>query len=681
MVAKKVMLVLGVLLIAISCSMALPVFSAPTPSNNTPYGDYQLILNISDDSAMDWCSFEIDGVNQSGTLSDDFLSCWYELPQTSKYVGHNYSVIGYDSVSATEYATDIRNIPYYGCGYINESLTTLQTNVFFNGSWTACFIWTGSSQVLDGNGYWVDGGSADNNVVILADYTDGTTVKNLKIINFATGLACGDTCSNTIYENNTLINTTFNALYMGATTGGIIRNNYVNGFHDTGVSFGNTYNYAIKVYGNTIIGYNQSLYGGDTEYGILLTNFGDDFEFYNNNISNILTDGIYAVCSPSSLTNVRIHNNHISSSYGYGINTNGLTNLTLNNNHLTDNANGIYLANDNDILAGNNIDSSTGIGIMMDNLNFANQYVSINQDVMDGTKFYLTDIQDTGEKYSLSPTTLFSLPLGEVNVGNKKIDFSSISGTPILDYMRMYWSVGDTSGMNETSLTLRIYDTGIWTLLSSQPNTISNVIEVWNVSSYGAMAILGMYLEPPSFDFDAITIDSFESGLTNQVKLHIYAKANDSIISYCDIRTNNYVDEDKYYWSSNPYTAELNRTVVIEKTDDNKIKLYCADINGDVASSNYISVSSSKAFDTWMVWACLLGSVLLLLYAIKSENLFFGIFASLGFLVFVKLSEGAFMTEIESLVPVFFWIKVVFAISLVLLIAQLFLKQAKSEIS
>ena len=61
--------------------------------------------------------------------------------------------------------------------------------------------------------------------------------------------------------------------------------------------------------------------------------------------------------------------------------------------------------------------------------------------------------------------------------------------------------------------------------------------------------------------------------------------------------------------------------------------------------------------------------------------MFFGIFASLGFLVFVKLSEGAFITEIESLVPVFFWIKVVFAISLVLLIAQQFLKQAKSEIS
>ena len=162
MVAKKVMLVLGFLLIAISCSMALPVFSAPTPSNNTPYGDYQLILNISDDSAMDWCAFEIDGVNQSGTLSDDFLSCWYELPQASKYVGHNYSVIGYDSVSAVEYATDLRNIPYYGCGYVNESVK-LKTNVSFNGSWATCFQYIASSLTIDGNGYTVDGGSADMN--------------------------------------------------------------------------------------------------------------------------------------------------------------------------------------------------------------------------------------------------------------------------------------------------------------------------------------------------------------------------------------------------------------------------------------------------------------------------------------------------------------------------------------
>jgi hypothetical protein len=681
MVAKKIMMVLGILLIAISCSMAVPVFTSPTPSNNTPYGDYQLILNISDDSAMDYCNFEIDGVNQSGTLSDDFLSCWYEMPQVAKYVGHNYSVIGYDSVSSVEYATDFRNIAYYGCGYINETLTTLKTNVSFNGSWVACFIWTGNSMTLDGAGYLVDGGSADWNVVMLADYTDGTTVKNLKVRNFATGLACGDSCSNVLYENNTLTNITLNALYMGATAGGIVRNNYVNGFHDTGISFGNTYDYNIQVYGNTVIGDNEELYYGDTEYGIYVGASGNTIDIHNNNISNVLTTGIYLTATaPSNLFDVNVYNNRIIG-VPYGITTILIENITITNNRIINSSSlGLYLANHFDTLSNNQYINNT-VAIDFDCANFDNQYIVATDEIIDGTRFYLSDIQAYLEAYQLSPTTLYNIPVGKANYNNVKLKYEALSGVPVIDYMRFYWNSGNSENLNESSITLENYNTGVWTMLADQPNIALNVIELWNISMYGDMALLSSIAQATSLEFSSITIDKLESGLTNQVKLHIYAEVNDSTIAYCDIRTNNYVEEDRYYWSANPYSPILNRTIVIEKTEDNRVRLYCASITGDTAYSNYVSIKSSQAIPDWLVWACLVGSVILLIYAIKSENLFYGIFASLGLLVFVKLSEGAFLSEVESLVPVFFWIKVVYGVCLTLLMAQHFLKQAKSEIS
>jgi len=198
------------------------------------------------------------------------------------------------------------------------------------------------------------------------------------------------------------------------------------------------------------------------------------------------------------------------------------------------------------------------------------------------------------------------------------------------------------------------------------------------------MLVLGILIIAIScttaLNFNAISIDGYQSGLTNQVKLHLYAETNESVISYCDIRSGNDVDENIYYWSSNPYSLILNRTVVVEKNDDYKIRLYCVDINNSVASSNFISIKSSQAIPDWLVWACLLGSVLLLIYAFRSENMLYGIFASLSFLLFVKMSEGAFLTDIESLVALFFWIKVVFATCLVILIAQIGFKQSKKEI-
>jgi len=183
--------------------------------------------------------------------------------------------------------------------------------------------------------------------------------------------------------------------------------------------------------------------------------------------------------------------------------------------------------------------------------------------------------------------------------------------------------------------------------------------------------------------FSTITITDYYTGLTNLVKLNIYALSTDTI-SKCDIRTTNSIDEDSFYWSkdySGYATQEINQTIVFEKTDNYRVKLYCLGATGSVASTDLISLRAQEVIPDYLIWACLLGSVLLLIYAIKSENLFYGIFASLGFLVFVKTSEGAFLSEVESLVPVFFWIKVVYGVCLTLLIAQHFLKQAKSEIS
>jgi hypothetical protein len=484
-------------------------FSSPTPDNQVPYGGAFFIINLTDISPMDWCNIEVDGINNSGTLSGDALSCSYEIPYANKYVGHNYSIRGYDSVSSVEYKTGLRIIPYYGCGYVNESVT-LQTNVSFRNDWN-CWYVIAHYITLDGNGYTVDGsdglgGLIYPNGVEAADFTTDFTIKNLKAQNFFFGIGCGDSCTNVMVENNTLTNIYFQAINVGATFNGTIRNNVIEGVTGgSGITLDNSYDYSIYAY-NNIIRNN----GVGNPYGIILAATGTDIYIYNNTLYNAGLTGIYATASaPGNLGSVFISDNNVFGSEK-GIDAQAMANVTLSGNTIRNSSIlGMRLANELTTIYDNVYVDNT-VALDFDNAFFGNQYITASNELVSGTRIDITDVQDSGEIYYISPTVVNTLPLGKANVGNQHVNLAFINGAPSIDNMIFHWRNSDVMTINETTITLENYDGFSWTNIGDPPNIITNVIQANNIVIAGDIVILGDVGTNPS------AINIFPLGSDNQ---------------------------------------------------------------------------------------------------------------------------------------------------------------------
>ena len=413
-------------LLLVSFSFALPSWTGPTPANNTPYGDAHLILNISDDSAMDYCNFEIDGVNQSGTLAGDLLSCSYELSFPEKYVGHHYSVIGYDSVSSVEYATNTRTIAYYGCGLVNQSVQ-LKTDVTYDSN-SMCFQFGASDITLDGKGYTMYGLPGALYGVFSYEFSN-ITIEHLNISNFNYAIwILGD--ATPVYDVNIIGNNiSYDAQAYGTIGIGVMP------------TYGNRYN----IINNTVFQANYNLY----------LNLDGVDAIDVNVIGNTLTDA------------------YLDDSLGFLINRgNG---LFMKDNRLINNRAGSYIAIQNVTLRNNFYNNRAWDEILDCTSGYSGQLVNARGETFNETKVDYTSLLDgwAGQQFYFLgfqggiPTPP---PAGNVSIGNKGVYFIQNVGGPQLNTFSMYWDVGDIVNTTWQSIELWNYQTGTWTLMANNPN-------------------------------------------------------------------------------------------------------------------------------------------------------------------------------------------------------------------
>jgi parallel beta-helix repeat protein len=678
MVNSKIIFALFVL---VSFSFAVPTFVSPTPANNSVYGDYDFIFNITDGGqAIDSCSFEIDGVNETGTVSGDTFSCSYAMPFTISYpssvrkTGHNYSVIPFDVISAIEYQGDLRNVQYWGCGVVNQSIK-LKTNVSFYDPSNWCFQLNANGITLDGNGFTVISDASWQSSPIMTDWLDGTVIKNLKVKNFYGGISCGDTCSNILFENNTVLNTSLTALYFGATDTGTIRNNYVDGFGLAGMSFGNTYNYRLTIQNNVIKNGEPNAYG-------LLTNFGvgDSFTYTGNNITNT-TYGITLYLG-ATITNNAITNNRITNVYD-GIDLVGSSNVALTNNVITNATNfGAYIRTTNNITLSGNSYINSLYSLYVDSTD-GQQKITETADMFNSTKVSITDIAEAGEIYMINPlSALPEIPPSDYSAINSKfMTFDVQAGSPVLDQLTLYWGEQEQYLYNESTFEMWGYDTGSWGFLGNQTNILYNTIRAFNITDTDPadgnhIVVLGKVNEQPIPSLlSGMSITNVSSGLTNLVKMHIYANSNESNITQCSVRSRNMIDEDVYYWSEDTNTYTVDKDIVFSKTDGNKVYLTCITQFNNYGETGYVMVQSLNIMDNWQILGVFLVSMICLYGAFVRRSAILLIGSAVAYMLFNHLFEGAFFNNVVEYATAMTILKIAFAFVITLITFDLFFKK------
>lgn len=93
-------------------TIATPYFVSPTPANGTSVSSYPVQLKVTVGlNITSPCYFEIDGSNQTGTISADNKNCTYNI--TPSVHGHSYSVISYLNISNMVATNETRQFDWY----------------------------------------------------------------------------------------------------------------------------------------------------------------------------------------------------------------------------------------------------------------------------------------------------------------------------------------------------------------------------------------------------------------------------------------------------------------------------------------------------------------------------------------------------------------------------------------
>jgi parallel beta-helix repeat protein len=286
-------------------------FVSPTPINGTNNFTYGMVFNFTSNTNMTDCLMEIDGVNQTGTVSADNIACSYTVSDAEHIFNNTYDIIGYGNVSGTMYPTnETRVIPYYGCGYVNGNGTLLgNVSTIAN----TCFTFlTNPDLTLDGAGYTVSGIGTYGSTGI-GSYMNGITIKNVSIKDFGIGINVEGGSSGSTFTNLTIFNSTGGMTCGAFGNAGIclctvgshtVSNSIIYGGINDGIYISGTNN---NISNNTI--YNNQNRGlhvdgnSGADGNIIINNI-----IYNNSVSQIRASGM--------LVTNRIYNNILNASIG-----------------------------------------------------------------------------------------------------------------------------------------------------------------------------------------------------------------------------------------------------------------------------------------------------------------------------------------------------------------------------
>lgn len=225
------------------------------------------------------------------------------------------------------------------------------------------------------------------------------------------------------------------------------------------------------------------------------------------------------------------------------------------------------------------------------------------------------------------------------------------------------------------------YDTGSWGMLGNQTNILYNTIRAFNITDTdGAdgnhIVVLGKLNEVPIPSLlSGMSITNVSSGLTNLVKMHIYASSNESNITQCSVRSRNNIDEDVYYWSEDTFTNTIDKNIVFSKTDGNKVYLTCITQFNNYGETGYVMVQSLNIMDNWQILGVLVVSMICLYGAFVRRSAILLIGSAVSYMLFTHLFEGAFFNYVVEYTTAMTVLKIAFAFVITLITFDLFFKK------
>jgi len=461
----KGLFVLGMLLLVVGCSFALPEISwaINTAGNNTTYYGDEFMFNMTSNESMNLTgnAIQIDGVNYTCDLSADRLSCNTTLGYLDKIYNHTYSAIGFANISNVSYNNPTRVINYYGCGFVNDDETLLYDIGSENYTQT-CLTINASNITLDGNAKSV---TVDNTTSGISSTTkNNITITEVEVVGGAYGISLLDT-NNSVIDNVQVFGVagSNNGISLGDSSNNNISNSYVEGY-GYGIYMSSASNYN-NVSSNEVTGNAVGLYAGDTG------NILDSNTVYLNT-----GDGIIL----SSPINASIDRNEIySNPIGIMISNSNLTTLWLN--HYYNNTNvDYYISNTNNVTYLNFIIYDT-----FDNPlgNYVNH-----------TTIFSMDYVEYNDSYIISGASFVAVPSNMSVFRGKAIalDDGVLSSDAIIDEIVFVWNNTEAVGYDESLFGLwKEPIAGTFVLLNDTPNVSSNWILTYNVNVSG-LAVYGI---------------------------------------------------------------------------------------------------------------------------------------------------------------------------------------------
>ena len=507
-------------------------FVSPTPDNASNSLSYPLRINLTSTDFMSDCKIEIDGVNKTGTVSANNLTCTYTLPYSEHLFNHSYTIKAFANITTYLQSNETRIFSYNGCGYVNSN-ATLSNNIDGNNVST-CLTLNSSNLLLQGQGYNIYNAST----AIYASFLSNVTISNTSFSNLSAYAIYPINSFNISVINNTFTNISY-SIYLSNSSNSLISDN---------VLF-------------------QNLYG-------ISAYVSDEVNITNNNISNSSIYGIFADGSTSLILQ-----NNISKS-GYGIGAIGGTSNIINNT-IANVSDGIYLLGTSELvnLTNNSIYDSTISDIYSNirSLNITNNtlYRSNKKLTFDLTGSFSSSGAHT---YLIHSQNWTNLPYTNQTLFKEK-SFHMVSEN--YSNMTFYW---EASELEKQPIELWAYSETLNQsyLLNSSANYTSNSISVQNNNiSLGAFYGLIQYVDLP----EVFLISPANNSNTSNSSIYFQFYANDNISSVlnCSI----YIDD--ILKKSNSSTLNNTNTTFILPYLSNMShtwKVMCVNSMGGIGSSS-----------------------------------------------------------------------------------------------
>lgn len=340
------------LLLVFGFAFATPTadWISPTPAQGSDYLIYPTILNVTSNETLSDCSFNWDGIPHTGNINNN--TCDYTLAYTEMFVGHTYNItVNVTSSDTNLSATNTTNFNYFGCGYVNESVT-LVGNITIDES--ACLSVYTDAVSIDCAGYTVSGTGTNGSYTRFGIYDEymgySANVSNCEIVGFETAIYFSGGYHNffniSLHDNwdtNLWIDAEYGGIYDNITSIGSMYGAYFDTISDTNFSnsvFANsTASSEFYVVASTNSKFENLTFNHNESIGYDVVYFSDlmDSRFENIKIHTDDSFGNYGFYA-FSLSNTTFKDMNITSSkglfngfYGGSANTNNFTNITISN--------------------------------------------------------------------------------------------------------------------------------------------------------------------------------------------------------------------------------------------------------------------------------------------------------------------------------------------------------------